>query len=58
LVIKREAETINKDLNSGEIEIKIESVEVLSEADELPMPVFGEANYPEDIRLKYRFLGC
>jgi aspartyl-tRNA synthetase len=55
-VIKREAETINKDLNSGEIEIKIEAVEVLSEADELPMPVFGEANYPEDIRLKYRFL--
>ena len=55
-VIKREAETINKELNSGEIEIKIEEVEVLSEADELPMPVFGEANYPEDIRLKYRFL--
>ena len=56
MVIKREAETVNKDLNSGEIEIKIDAVEVLSEADELPMPVFGEANYPEDIRLKYRFL--
>ncbi|MDC3144441.1 aspartate--tRNA ligase [Pelagibacteraceae bacterium] len=55
-VIKRESETINKELNSGEIEIKIEAVEVLSEADELPLPVFGEANYPEDIRLKYRFL--
>ena len=55
-VIQREAETINKDLDSGEIEIKIEAVEVLSEADELPMPVSGEVNYPEDIRLKYRFL--
>jgi len=55
-VVKREIETINKELETGEIEISIDTIEVLSEADELPMPVFGEANYPEDIRLKYRFL--
>ena len=55
-VVKREIETINKELETGEIEISIDTIEVLSEAEELPMPVFGEANYPEDIRIKYRFL--
>jgi aspartyl-tRNA synthetase len=55
-VVKREIETINSELKTGEIEIAIDTVEVLSDAEELPMPVFGEANYPEDIRLKYRFL--
>ena len=55
-VVRREIETINKELETGEIEISIDTIEVLSEAEELPMPVFGEANYPEDIRLKYRFL--
>ena len=55
-VIKRLPETVNKELSTGEIEIAIISVEVLSSADELPMPVFGDSNYPEDIRLKYRFL--
>ena len=55
-VIKRSKETINKDLFTGEVEIKISSFEVLSEANELPMPVFGEQEYPEDTRLKYRFL--
>ena len=55
-VVKREIETINSELDTGEIEVAIESVEILSEASELPMPVFGEANYPEEIRLKYRFL--
>ena len=55
-VIKREPDTINKSLNTGTIEIAVDSVEVLSEAKELPMPVFGENDYPEDIRLKYRFL--
>ena len=54
--MKREIETVNKELETGEIEISIDTIEVLSEAEELPMPVFGEANYPEDIRLKYRFL--
>ena len=55
-VVKREIETINSELDTGEIEIAIENVEVLSKANELPMPIFGEANYPEEIRLKYRFL--
>ena len=55
-VIKREPDTINKSLDTGTIEIAVDSVEVLSEAKELPMPVFGENDYPEEIRLKYRFL--
>ena len=55
-VIKREPDTINKSLNTVTIEIAVDNVEVLSEAKELPMPVFGENDYPEEIRLKYRFL--
>jgi len=55
-VIKRESDTINKSLSTGTIEIAVDNVEVLSEAKELPMPVFGENDYPEEIRLKYRFL--
>ena len=49
-------ETQNKELKTGMIEIKIEKFEILSSAKELPMPVFGEQDYPEDIRLKYRFI--
>lgn len=52
----RSDETINKDLPTGYIEVYVESLEVQSAAGELPMPVFGEQDYPEDIRLKYRFL--
>ena len=55
-VVEREPDTINKSLNTGTIEIAVDSVAVLSEAKELPMPVFGENDYPEEIRLKYRFL--
>ncbi len=55
-VIKRASGTENLDLKTGKIEVSIKSVEVLSDAKELPMPVFGEQNYPEEIRLKYRFL--
>ena len=55
-VVEREKGTENKDLKTGKIEINIEHVDVISEAKELPMPVFGEQEYPEDIRLKYRFL--
>ena len=55
-VVKRAEGTENKDLKTGKIEINIESINILSEAKELPMPVFGEQDYPEDIRLKYRFL--
>jgi len=55
-VLKRSLETINKDLSTGKIEVEFKELEILSEAEELPMPVFGEQDYPEDIRLKYRFL--
>ena len=56
IVVKRSEGTENLDLKTGKIEISIKSVEVLSNAKELPMPVFGEQDYPEEIRLKYRFL--
>ena len=55
-VVKRSSGTENVDLKTGKIEILIKSVEILSHAKELPMPVFGEQDYPEEIRLKYRFL--
>ena len=55
-VVKRSSGTENLELKTGKIEIYIKTVEVLSNAKELPMPVFGEQDYPEDIRLKYRFL--
>ena len=55
-VVKRTSGTENKDLKTGKIEVSIVSVEILSDAKELPIPVFGEQDYPEDIRLKYRFL--
>ena len=55
-VVRRASGTENLDLKTGKIEISIVSVEVLSNAKDLPMPVFGEQDYPEDIRLKYRFL--
>ena len=55
-VIKREKGTENLDLDTGKIEVKINSVEIISESLELPLPVFGEQHYPEDIRLKYRFI--
>src|SRR5919198_261718 len=52
----RTAETVNPNLPTGEIEVFAREIEVLSAAKELPGPVFGEPDYPEDIRLKYRFL--
>ena len=55
-VVKRSSGTENLDLKTGKIEISIETAEILSESKELPMPVFGEQDYPEEIRLKYRFL--
>ncbi len=55
-VVKRATGTENKDLKTGKIEVSIQSIEILSNAKELPIPVFGEQDYPEDIRLKYRFL--
>ena len=55
-VIERTQETINGDLNTGEIEVKIVSFQILGNCKELPMPVFSDQDYAEDIRLKYRFL--
>ncbi len=55
-VSKREKGTENLDLATGKIEVIISSVKILSSANDLPMPVFGEQDYPEDIRLKYRFI--
>ena len=55
-VTRREPGTENKDLKTGKIEINIDNFEILSMSKDLPMPVFGEQEYPEDIRLKYRFL--
>ncbi len=55
-VVKRADGTENSELSTGQIEIKITIVEILSAAKELPIPVFGEQDYPEDLRLKYRFL--
>ncbi|MDX2157287.1 MAG: aspartate--tRNA ligase [Hyphomicrobiaceae bacterium] len=55
-VRQRPEGTINPDLPTGEVEVYAAEIEVLSEAKELPVPVFGEPDYPEDLRLTYRFL--
>jgi aspartyl-tRNA synthetase len=55
-VRRRPEGTVNPDLPTGEVEVYIREIEVLGRAAELPMPVFGEQEYPEDIRLRYRFL--
>lgn len=52
----RDADAVNKNLPTGAVEVFIREVEVLGTAKELPVPVFGDQEYPEDIRLKYRFL--
>ncbi len=52
----RLAGTENKDMPTGDIEVYATEIEVLSQSAELPLPVFGDTEYPEDIRLKYRFL--
>ncbi|MEL6663670.1 MAG: aspartate--tRNA ligase [Pseudomonadota bacterium] len=55
-VIARDAELVNENLATGEIEIRVKEASVQSEAAELPLPVFGEPDYPEDIRLTHRYL--
>ena len=55
-VVDRKKETINKDIASGEIEVVINNSEILGTCKELPMPVFSDQEYAEEIRLKYRFL--
>ena len=56
LVVAREKETVNKDINTGDIEIQILKFEILGTTKELPLPVFSDQEYSEEIRLKYRFL--
>jgi aspartyl-tRNA synthetase len=55
-VVARDAELVNANLETGEIEVVGGAVSVQSEAAELPMPVFGDHSYPEEIRLKHRYL--
>ena len=56
MVKARDEEAVNPNLPTGDVEVYAEEIEILSKAAELPLPVFGEPEYPEDIRLKYRFL--
>ena len=55
-VVNRSDETINKDIETGAIEVVIDKFEILGTCKELPMPVFSDQEYAEEIRLKYRFL--
>ncbi|MGD8325483.1 MAG: aspartate--tRNA ligase [Sphingomonadales bacterium] len=55
-VVARTPDTINNDLPTGQVEVQAATIEVQSAASELPMPVFGDVEYPEDIRLRYRYL--
>jgi aspartyl-tRNA synthetase len=55
-VIDRTKETINPDINTGEIEVVINNFTILGKCKELPLPVFSDQEYSEEIRLKYRFL--
>ena len=55
-VVERSKDTINKDIETGEIEVEIKNFQVLGECKELPLPVFTDIEYAEEIRLKYRFL--
>ena len=55
-VVARSPDTVNPNLPTGEIEVRVRGLDVLSEASELPLPVFGEPDYPEELRLKHRYL--
>jgi len=55
-VLPRDEDQINPELATGEVELRMDEFEVHSEADKLPLPVFGEPDYPEEIRLKHRYL--
>jgi aspartyl-tRNA synthetase len=55
-VVNRSNETVNRDIKTGEIEVVINEFEILGTCKELPMPVFSDQEYAEEIRLKYRFL--
>ncbi len=56
LVKARDPELVNPKIPTGEVEVFIRGIEVLGSAEELPLPVFGEQDYPEETRLRYRFL--
>ncbi len=56
VVKAREPELVNPRIPTGEIEVFVRDIEVLGAAEELPLPIFGEPDYPEETRLKYRFL--
>ena len=55
-VVARSTDTVNPRLPTGHVEVRIESLEIQSAAEELPLQVFGEQEYPEETRLRYRFL--
>ncbi len=55
-VVQRSDDTINKVLPTGKIEVYVDTLEVIGSSDDIPLPVFGEPDYPEEIRLKYRYL--
>ena len=55
-IVNRSNDTINKEIDTGEIEVVIEEFEILGKCKELPLPVFSDQEYAEEIRLKYRFL--
>ncbi len=55
-VVERSEDTINKNISTGEVEVSIEAFQVLGKTKELPMPIFSDQEYSEEIRLKYRFL--
>ena len=56
MVLERSKETINSELKTGEVEVSIQNFEILGSSKELPLPVFLDEDYSEDIRLKYRYL--
>jgi len=55
-LLKRDAEAINPEIPTGEVELRADELVIESPADPLPLPVFGEQDYPEDIRLRHRYL--
>ncbi len=55
-IVARDAETINENLPSGKVELKIEDVQIISEAEVLPILVASDEHFPEDLRYKYRYI--
>jgi aspartyl-tRNA synthetase len=55
-LLARDAEAVNPEIPTGEVELRVDTFHIESQADSLPLPVFGEQEYPEDIRLKHRYL--